>query len=90
MLLGRSCMSYIVLLITKTCSNTNDFNALISEDRERSFLFRFWPRVTCSFLGLTIGASSSNNGTKYGSSGEAESSGNITGSSIKHYKFLPL
>ena len=76
-------MTCRVFFITKTCPNTNDFNALISVDRERSFSFRSWIRVTCSFIGLTLGVSRSNNGIDCGSSGEAESSGIIAESSIK-------
>ena len=76
-------MYCIVFLITKPCSNTNDFNALITVDRERSFSFRSWIRVNYSFIGFTLGVSRSNNGIDRGSSGEAESSSIIAESPIK-------
>ena len=50
----------------------------MSVDRERSFSFRSWPRVTCSFVGFTLVVFKSNNVVDYGTLGEAESSGITT------------
>ena len=67
-LLRCSCMSCIAFFITKNCSNTDDFNALISVDRDRSFSIRSWIRLVCSSIRFTLGVSTSNNGIDCGSS----------------------
>lgn len=82
--------TFLFVLITRVCSDTNGFDGLISVAREESFPLRSWLRVAYYFQRFNLGVYRWNNGIDCGSSSGAQSSGVIAVSSIKYLKFLSL